>query len=321
MDVNNFPDFPELQPIEDISDLYFDYKYYFELKRDGTAGMSKFNQDEVTIIGRGIKNNGEISVYTHRFPEIVEALQALELDNSVVVGEICVFGPNKKDKELFRLLQKRANREKDIEEYAGQYPAKFMLFDMIELDGVDFQYKPYVERRSSLLEVLEEAEYDKNKLGIIPRKASEKNKRKLWEKVVNEQREGIVIKPRFGRYGGKGFKFKNTKTDEVWIDGFEPGTGRLERLGRLGDMHVFGALHMYQIVDGEKTYVGKVGSGFTDECRINITQMMRRNPKSNHIVMEIKFDEITEDNKFRHGRFLRLRLDKNWKQCIRKEVL
>lgn len=314
INLNSFPAFPELQPIDDISDLYSDYKYYFELKRDGTAGMSHFNGDEVTIIGRGIKQDGSISVYTHRFPEIVEALQALELDNSLVVGEICVFDTTKKDRELFRLLQKRANREKDIEEYAVQYPAKFLLFDMVKLDGKDYTKKPYVTRRSTLLDTLEDAQYDKNVISIIPRKANEVSKRKLWDKVVNEQREGIVIKPRFGIYNSsKGYKFKYTKTDEVWIEGFEPGTGRLEK------MDVFGALHMYQIVDGEKTYVGKVGSGFSDICRMYITQTMRRNPTP--IVMEIKYDEITEDNKFRHGRFLRLRLDKGWKQCVRKEIL
>ena len=318
---DDFPDFPELNPIDDVETLYSNYGYYFELKRDGTAGMAKFDYDKVKIIGRGIKQDGSISVYTHRFPEIVEALQTLELPNSLIVGEICVFDSEKKDRELFRLLQKRANREKDIEEYAEQFPAKFMLFDMVELGGKSYVNKPYVERRSILREVLEDAEYDKNVIGIIPRKANAKSKKALWEKVIDEQREGIVIKPRMGKYGNKGYKYKHTKTDEVWIDGCVPGTGRLERLGYRGNMKVFGALHMYQIIDGEKTYVGKVGSGFSDECRINITQMMRKRPKSVPIVIEIKFDDITEDNKFRHGRFMRLRLDKSWKQCIRKEVL
>ena len=98
----------------------------------------------------------------------------------------------------------------------------------------------------------------------------------------------------------------------------------------------FGALHLAQYVDGDLTYTGRAGSGFTDrqltEVRATLDAMRRRDspscvgpiPKEKGItwtepdlVCEVEFTEWTDEGLLRQPVFLRFRDDKRPEECVR----
>ena len=313
-EIIEFPKFPDLKPATDAEFEKFkkDYRYVFEYKMDGTAGMVGTNSHTCEIRGRG-EQDGEPSDYTNNFPEIVDAFDKYQINMSLFQGEICVFDDNGSDN--INRLQTRPTRKKDIEKYMKLNPAKFMIFDLLRLNGRNLQYEKYVTRRRLLSDLIKETGLtDHPCIGLVPRKSKTPSKGLLWKFVRDNHREGITMKNKLSKYGEGMYKYKVIHTEEAWIDGYEMGTGRLEKLGLIG------SLHLYQMVNGKPTYVGKTGSGLNDACREEIMKLIRRRGEnsSQKIIVEVAIDSITPDGKFRMPRFKRLRFDKGWQQCVQK---
>lgn len=102
---------------------------------------------------------------------------------------------------------------------------------------------------------------------------------------LSKGNEGLIL-----IQNDKRIKVKSEYTEDVLIKGFVEGTGKFK--------NTLGALI---------TENGKIGTGLTNEERNYIWN--RRDQLLNTYV-EIEFMEKTEDNKFRHPRFVRLRPDK-----------
>jgi DNA ligase-1 len=105
----------------------------------------------------------------------------------------------------------------------------------------------------------------------------------LLSKVNSEGHEGLVL-----RKDSTWLKVKPEETFDVQVTGLVEGTGKY--VGKLGAM---------------LTPMGKVGTGFTDQERQDFW--------SNSIIsetIEVSCMELTEDGKFRHPRFVRVRYDK-----------
>lgn len=110
---------------------------------------------------------------------------------------------------------------------------------------------------------------------------------KLMQTKVDEGYEGLIL-----RQGSRWLKVKPKKTADVFVTGFQPGTGKHE--GRMGAL---------------LTDYGKVGTGFSDALRIH-WQMAHDGGSAVGQLIEVEFMEWTEGKKFRHPRFLRVRNDK-----------
>lgn len=95
--------------------------------------------------------------------------------------------------------------------------------------------------------------------------------------------EGLVL-----RKGAKWLKVKPEETADVLVTGYQAGTGKHE--GRLGAL---------------LTNHGKVGTGFTDTQREEITEDFVGS------IIEVRYMEITPGGKMRHPRFVRVRTDRN----------
>ena len=109
--------------------------------------------------------------------------------------------------------------------------------------------------------------------------------RELLQEQLNKGLEGLIL-----NQGEKRIKIKSKYSEDVIINGFVEGVGKFK--------NTLGAL----ITD-----YGKVGTGFTNEDRDFIWQ------NKNLLIetyIEVEYMEKTEDNKFRHTRFIRLRPDK-----------
>ena len=114
----------------------------FEPKWDGFRSIVFRDGDEVEI---GSRNERPMTRY---FPEVVAAIKQSMPERCVVDGEIIVVVG---DRLEFEVLQQRihpaASRIKLLSE---QTPARFMAFDLLALDDVDYTHEPFEKRRGAL---------------------------------------------------------------------------------------------------------------------------------------------------------------------------
>lgn len=106
---------------------------------------------------------------------------------------------------------------------------------------------------------------------------------KTMEGYVGQGYEGLIL-----RKGTKWLKVKPKETADVYVTGYQKGTGKHE--GRMGAL---------------LTDYGKVGTGFTDAMREEFTEDF-----SVGRLIEVEYMEMTPATKFRHPRFMRFRDDK-----------
>ena len=112
--------------------------------------------------------------------------------------------------------------------------------------------------------------------------------RGLLSEVVSLGFEGLVL-----RKGDDWLKVKPKETYDVPIIGFQEGKGR--NLGRMGAL---------------LTPKGKIGTGFTDKHR-EYFQLLEDAGELIGITIEVDCMGLTKDGKFRHGRFIHERFDKD----------
>lgn len=302
-------EFPKLKDkdFEFLTESVQNSSLIFSHKLDGTACIMTINSNEVILTGRGILKSGEQQDYTERFPDISQhqSIQNCEL-SCTLLGEIVTF--DEKGEDNFALLQPRLTRKKDIDKYAADFPAKFIAFDITELNDRNLEQFPLYYR-------LEMLEFTCKQLGIgIALQAQTTDtKQHMIDMMIEQDWEGIVVKDKTSIYGEKSYKHKQTHTEDIFTEGeFRNGKGRNKNL--------VGALRCYQYINGIKTDVSYV-RGFSDEeCKFftdNIKNGMIS--KENKLVLEVKtYQRIKLSNKLRHASFVRIRTDKSSEQCIHK---
>lgn len=102
--------------------------------------------------------------------------------------------------------------------------------------------------------------------------------------------EGLILRQR-----DKWLKVKPEATADVYVTGFQAGTGKHK--GRMGAL---------------LTTYGSIGTGFSDEQRIWWQMMFDLHGLQwlTSQLIEVEYMELTNGGKFRHPRFLRIRDDK-----------
>lgn len=175
-------------------------------KIDGCRAIVQFHDGKVEIQGR----NREI---THRYPDLVA-----KLPNSVdciVDAEIIT------QDDVFNHLQSREqnNNPFKIEMVAKLFPAKLMVFDIIELKGNSLRDVPFIQRHYLLTENVKENDV----LHILPLYDDIK-KRFQWAK--DNKKEGVIVKKKSLRYqdgkrSAQQLKVKNWKEAIVTFDRYE----------------------------------------------------------------------------------------------------
>jgi len=113
---------------------------------------------------------------------------------------------------------------------------------------------------------------------------------KEMEHYVSMGYEGLII-----RQGDRWLKVKPKDTADVYVTGFQKGTGKHE--GRMGAL---------------LTNYGKVGTGFTDEQRKKwqLLYDLHGNDWLYKQLIEVEFMEWTKNGIMRHPRMLGVRIDK-----------
>jgi len=307
------------------SDLPKGGDWLYEIKFDGYRVIAVKNGTETRLFSRNEKD------VTATFPEIVEAVSRLPVDQVIIDGEAVALTKN--GISSFQLLQNRGN--------AGlqRPPIYCYAFDLLHLEGRDTTGLPLTERKALLEELLRsgddtlrfsagiEAEPDfflaqAEKLGL----------------------EGIIAKKvdstyEVGRRSRSWLKIKIHQQQEFVVGGYTRPKGSRSR---------FGALLVGLYEDDDLEYVARVGTGFnekkleeayqkfqklkTDECPFNNLPANRHKWGGGlstaemkecvwlrpEMVCQIKFSEWTGDHSLRHPVFLGFRDDKPARQ-VRRE--
>lgn len=284
-----------------------------EYKWDGIRGQLLKAGGQAVLWSRG----GES--LEAAFPELLEAARELP-DNLALDGEILVIQSDSVCP--FQDLQKRIGRKKPSPSLLRKYPAVFLAFDLLRLNGRDLRELPLNERRRFLEELLASAP-GALKLNPTLHPASWDEAAEWRRQAPERGAEGLMLKALNAPYVGsrkRGVWWK-WKVAPLTVDAVllyaQAGHGR--RAGLYTDF-TFAVWHEGRLVPFAKAY-----SGLTDEEMKEVNHFIQRNTLEKfgpvrsvkpELVFELAFEGIQPSNRHKSGvavrfpRILRWRKDK-----------
>lgn len=272
---------------------------------------------------------------TQRFPELVGLADAIAPHTAVLDGEIVTF--NEHGIPSFGLLQPRMQARNDTaaRERAAEQPVFYVLFDLLELDGIDMTSLRYEERRAKLLELVPTGPFSKVSDGWIG------GGEDLMKVMRDQGMEGLIAKRlgsryEIGRRSRSWLKLKVRRRQELVVGGWLPGEGA--RSSHFGALLI--GYHDRKAKGSPLRYAGRVGTGFnetelqrllalleelkTDECPFDPEPprpvIRRAHWVRPELVVEVEFGEWTKDAILRHPAYVGQRVDKDAADVVREDV-
>ncbi len=276
--------------------------YIYEPKLDGYRALCYVNGDMFFISRKDID-------LTKKYPTL-SFRDAIHAKSCVLDGEIVAY--DKEGKPNFELLQQG-------------YPATYVVFDILMINGKILTDKPLLERKKILDETISPAPFFEKIFFTESGQA-------LWQEAKRLGLEGVMAKEEKGHYypglrSATWLKIKLLSTIDCVIIGFTSSERRLVSSLALGLYDAQGNLH----------YVGKVGTGFTEKFLsqfYDYTMMIKtlQNPTVDVIrekitwlkpmlACEVKYLEVTRDGVLRTPVFLRMRFDKKPEDCTLEDQI
>ncbi|NOK16058.1 DNA ligase D [Corallococcus carmarthensis] len=292
-----------------VSDEVHDETHAYEVKYDGFRAVCALTHGKLAFQSR--RGND----LAGRFARLTASLRELPAHDVVVDGEIVAL--DEKGRSRFQLLQ-------HTEEGAEQ---RFVMFDLLWLDGEDLRELPYEERRARLEKLMTHVKLPlqlSEKLDLPLSRALLEARRKGWEGIIAKRKDS----PYTGTRSGDWLKLKVVAGQEVVILGYLP-------IKNARAKSEIGALRVG--VRGRTGFhdVGKVGTGYTSADRrelrwlLDATRVKKPSavdaPKNTDTVWvkpkyvaQVNFTEWTKDGRLRHPVFQGLRSDKVPKEVVRE---
>ncbi len=306
---------PMLATLGTPGDLEDESDWAFEMKWDGIRAIAVVDGDDIGLFTR--KGND----VTVAYPEVVEALAALELEDSILDGEIVAL--NDDGAPDFGLLQQRMGLTKpaEVAAAADRVEATYMVFDLLSDAGEGLRNDHYLARRAALRKL----DLDDGHTILVP-PAYDGTLAKAIASSKKLGLEGVIAKRRESRYVGEKrssswIKIKHQRMQEVVIGGWKGGNG--SRAGMIG------SLLLGIPGEGGLQYVGKVGTGFTQRTLADLQKKLEplarktspfidvpreverdANWVTPRIVGEVAFGEWTHSGNLRHPSWRGVRTDK-----------
>ena len=286
-----------------------------EIKYDGYRIGARIRKGHVSLYTR----NG--NDWTAAFPEIVDAVSRLGLDDAVIDGEVAVVLPD--GRTSFQALQNTGGSE-------NRGTLVYFVFDLLRSGGDNLADIPLEERKRRLKKIVGGRSTGRIRFS----EHIEGSGDAFFAEACRAGLEGIVSKRRDepyrpGRHGGW-VKTKCQQRQEFVVGGFTDPEGMRAGIGAL----------LIGYYEGERlVFSGKVGTGFTQKLAIDLRARLDRiEQKSSpftppppgalgrnahwvkpELVCEVVFTEWTSDGKIRHPSFQGLRGDKNPKEIGREK--
>jgi ATP-dependent DNA ligase len=313
----------------------------FEPKWDGFRSIVFRDGDEVEI---GSRNERPMTRY---FPEVVEAIKQSLPERCVVDGEIIVVVG---DRLEFEVLQQRihpaASRIKLLSE---ETPARFVAFDLLALDDVDYTDEPFEKRRSILEQAMADAQPP---IHLTPATRDHELAEKWFSQFEGAGLDGVVAKPLNGTYQPDKrtmFKIKHQRTADCVVAGYRvhksgPDTigslllGLYNDAGELANVGVIGAFpaarrkelftELQPLVttfdnhpwDWAKLAEGNRTPRSSEFSRWNAGKDLSFVPLRPELVVEVRYEHM-EGDRFRHtAQFNRWRPDRDPRSCTYEQL-
>jgi bifunctional non-homologous end joining protein LigD len=280
--------------------------WVYEEKYDGIRILAYKEGIRVTMLTRNDLDR------TANFQVVASAISALEDETLLLDGEIVAF--DAQGVSRFQLLQR------------GDESLRFAVFDCVYRNGRDLRLEPLARRRDELEAALGEP----SKELLLSRRLVQ-NGLTAYSIAKRKGFEGIVAKDTDAPYeegrSRKWLKVKVHQEEEFVIGGFTAPSGERKHLGAL----LLGAYRGKDL-----NFVGKVGTGFSEETLAGLAKvfspLIRSKPPfavapreknvtwlEPKLVAQIAFQEWTADQKLRQPVFLGLRDDKEPSEAMLPE--
>ncbi len=218
-------------------------QWLHEVKWDGYRILAAIAEGEVKLWSRNALP------WNDRLPDILQSLESLALQSARLDGELVAL--DNRGRSDFNGLQQTLSGE-------AQLPLVYMLFDLPYLEGSDLSRVELLERKELLGELLAHAP---KHLALSTHAVG--NGGEAFRMATEQKLEGIISKrvdsPYHAGRGDDWLKIKRLQSDEFAVVGYT-----LPKGGRSG----FGSLLLAKpdpAVPAGWIYVGRVGSGFSDE--------------------------------------------------------
>ncbi|GAA1502980.1 ATP-dependent DNA ligase [Sphaerisporangium rubeum] len=300
-----------------------DDEWGHEMKWDGIRVLAYVEGGALRLISRNGKD------VTAAYPELYPLAGAVGGRDVVLDGEIVAF--DEAGRPSFSVLQHRMHQRhgERIRHLVATVPVTLMLFDVLHTGPDPVVGLPYTERRRLLENIVTPGA--RWQVPVWFRDdgphALELSRRLGIEGIVSKRLRSPY---RPGRRTPDWIKVKNVRTQEVVIGGWSTGQGR-----RAATM---GALLVGVYDAGRLTYIGNVGTGFTDETLRELGTLLaplerrtspfdppvpRDQAKAAHwvapvLVGEVQYAEWTPESRLRHPSWRGLRDDKPAKTVTRE---
>jgi DNA ligase-1 len=306
-------------PVEELDALT---DWQVEWKWDGIRAQVIRRGEEVYLWSRGEE------LITERFPEISSAARELP-EGTVLDGEILGW---KVDRPLpFADLQRRIGRKTLTKRILADVPAALIVFDVLELAGLDIRERPLSERRQALEELLAGTQAASGPSSpLLP---SPLVTARSWDELLalrqtsrEHQAEGFMLKRRDSRYGvgrvrGQWWKWKiEPYTVDAVLIYAQRGSGK--RASLYTD-YTFGVWDRGQLVPFAKAY-----SGLTDAEIREVDSFVRRNTLEKfgpvrsvkpELVFELAFENIQRSTRHKSGIAVRFPRIAHWRKDKRAD--
>lgn len=290
-------------------------RYVMQILETGNVLTSRRNSVKT---GKNVDKTGNV-------PHIT-GIKYPSLYGTIIDGEMTA--PGKDFTKVLKIMGSLPEKAIEVQKEIGK--AEYWAFDILFYKGKDVQGEPYEVRRKLVCEVVEEMRKQSKEVMKVEVWTGEE-KRAIYGKILAEGGEGIILKNKAGIYeqgerSKNWVKVKKTMTDDVVIVGYteakkwyaEPGCkGHDDVLYPKGKTTKFfdngwiGAIRFGKYQGKEVVEIGQC-SGITDEMREEFTKNGKKYiGKTMEIVAQLRF----KDGGYRHGNFVRLRPDKDPKDC------
>ena len=282
-------------------------------KYDGDRRIAQFCADRVRFTGsRESKKDGRLVEKTANVPHL--NLGPTSLTGTVLDGEMLAPWKGARSKDVCSVMGSLPARAVELQKEKGWL--KYIVFDCLFFCGEDIRKRPLYERRAAAIMAL--TRWKNPHVSFAEVEMYEK--RKFLSEVWKRGGEGIILKRNDSLYGDEKawVKVKKEITVDVVILGFQkPRKESLKVTGELSPTKLalkglIGSFSYGMYRSGKLVELGTC-SGMTDTEREEMTRHPKRYVGE---VAELEGQLVEESGALRHPRFVRMRPDKNARDCV-----
>jgi ATP-dependent DNA ligase len=304
--------------------------WQFEPKWDGFRCLAFRDGDAVELMAKSGKPLARF------FPEVVDALRALGPNRFVLDGELAI--PVGKQLSFGALQMRLHPAESRIRKLSRETPAIYILFDMLmSADGRSLVDASLADRRSAL-EAFFDALGERSLLRLSPY-TRDRAEAQRWLARAGGALDGVIAKAFQGVYqpGERAMmKVKRKRTADCVVGGFRyksdsrlvgslllglyNSQGRLDHVGFTATIRNTERAELTRRLEAMIAKPGFSGNAPGGPSRWSTDRSADWHPVEPELVVEVSYDQVTDD-RFRHGvKLLRWRPDKAPRQCTFEQL-